>query len=207
MGEIRDQGMERDESVFQGTELDEPVAGPDGISGTGGREETGPEIIAEPEIPVKGKKGRTRRWIAVVLAGLLAGGAAACLVMLHFVPGTREPVRSEGPPAGPVVRCEMPRPAIVVFEPFVVPMEKSRRFTYVSLRLSVGIPGSYRKKELMEKREAFRGAVYDDLVREIGRSDGLPPLWKIKECVLSRLKRWFPGEGVVAVYITDFVAV
>ncbi len=199
--------MERDESVFQGTELDEPVADPDGISGTGGSEETGPERIPEPAIPAEGKKGGNRRWIAVVLAGLLAVGAAACLVMPYFFPGTRKPAGSEGVLAGPAVRREMPRPAIVAFKPFVVPMEKSRRFTYVSLRLSVGIPGSYRKKELMEKREAFRGAVYDDLVREIGRSDGLPPLWKIKECVLSRLKRWFPGEGVVAVYITDFVAV
>jgi len=102
---------------------------------------------------------------------------------------------------------KIPKDQLLLFPSFVIPLKERKRFTYISLSISLNVPNKELRQEIIAKKEQLRGIMYDILREEINRIEEIPPLEKIKEFLTRRVNMALSAGKVNEVYITKFLAV
>ena len=96
---------------------------------------------------------------------------------------------------------------LLILEPFIIPFEENKKFTYISLSISFNLPNKDIKKEIIEKKDRLRGIIYDILRKEINKIKEVPSLEKLKEPITRGTNRVLSVGKIGRVYITKFLAV
>ncbi len=95
----------------------------------------------------------------------------------------------------------------LIFDSFVIPSRESHKFTYISLSISFRLPNIEIRGEMIEKKHRVRGIIYDTLRKEINKAKEVPPLDKLKECIIRVVNEVLSAGELNEAYIIHFLAV
>lgn len=195
--------MHASKNKFTGDELDDLLpdeAGePQGSPSEGLPEELSADTREEGQIiVVETAPGRKKKIIFPTLAGLCALTVGATLYGTILAPE-----KNAAPGAAPVV---MKTDASLDFESFVIPFHQENSH-YVSLSISFRAVEKAVLAELRQKKEIFRGRIYDLLEAHAARRTGTLSPGVIKEIVADSVNQWLSAGSVDGVYITHFIII
>ena len=198
------EGDELDGSAsFEGDELDDLLPDEAGEP-QGSTSEDRPEALAadnregDQVIIVEIAPGRKKKIIFSMLAGLCALTVGATLYGTVLAPK-----KNAAPGAIPVV---MKTDAPLDFESFVIPFHQENSH-YVSFSISFRAAEKAVLAELRQKKEIFRGRIYDLLEAYAARRTGPLSPGVIKEIVADSVNAWLSVGSVDGVYITHFIVI
>ncbi len=214
-GDELDDGASGDSGDFSGDELDdgvpqqeqEPPADFSGDeSGQLQKKETGVSPKGtEGEVIKTGHRGKGLQYaISAVMVLLVLVGAAIYLEKRKSGIGDSEKGSVH---QGDRVSIPIPRIRSLIFPFFVIPFEKNKRFTYMSLSISFRLPNEKLRQEMENKRKLLRAIIYDILVKEANNTEGLPSIESLKNSVYENINSALAGGKVKRVFITQFLAV
>jgi len=188
-----------DSTPFEGDELDD--SRPDEA---GDSQDTRSEDVALDD-PVQGQvvvvetaPGGKKKIIFRTLAGLCALTVGATLYGTIF-----SPEKNAAPGVSPVV---MKTNASLDFESFVIPFHHENSH-YVSFSISFRATEKLVLAELRQKREIFRGRIYDRLKALAARRASTLSPGVIKEIVADSVNEWLSAGNVEGVYIINFIVI
>ncbi|HUT71834.1 MAG TPA: hypothetical protein VMW89_14265 [Desulfatiglandales bacterium] len=147
-----------------------------------------------------------RRIVASVAIGLIVLiGIAAGYLYLKQEKIAVSPNQGRGP--GQSASVSISHEEVLVLEPFVIPAEGNKNFTYVFLSISMKLPNKEVKREVTEKERSLRGIIYDTLAREIADTKEVPPLETLKEFIIRGVNGALSSGKISEVFISKFLAV
>ena len=91
-----------------------------------------------------------------------------------------------------------------IFEPFIIPFQEKKGYTYISLTLSFELSNMELKKEIIENKEQLRGMIYELLGQGIQTVEDARSLEKVKKLILDRANAVLTSGEVYEAIITDF---
>ena len=151
------------------------------------------------------QKGGRRR-VASFMIGLIALiGIGTGYLYLKQEKIAVSPIQGKGPDQ--TVSVSTPHDEVLVLEPFVIPAEGNKNFTYVFLSISIKLPNKEVKRELTEMKRPLRGIIYDTLAREIANTKEVPPLETLKEYIIAGVNGALSNGKISEVFISKFLAV
>ena len=101
----------------------------------------------------------------------------------------------------------VPHDKSIIFESFILPIQKKQGYTYISLNLLLELSNIKLKEEIVEKKDQLRGIIYDILEQEIHRVEDANALDKLKALIISRSNAVLTSGEVREAFITNFVVV
>jgi flagellar basal body-associated protein FliL len=151
------------------------------------------------------QKGRRRivAGIAIALIALIGIGAGYLYLKREKI--AVSPSQEREP--GQTVSISMPEEEVLVLEPFVIPTDGNKDFTYLFLSISIKLPNKEVRREVTEKGGSLRGIVYDTLAREIANTRKVPPLESLKEFIIRGVNGALSSGKISDVFISEFLAV
>ena len=169
-------------------------------------EKTEPVPQEETLRPRERRQKGGRRIVASVAIGVIALiGIGAGYLYLKQEKTAVPPNQGRGP--GQTVSVSIPHEEVLVLEPFVIPAEGNKNFTYVFLSISMKLPNKEIKREVTEKKRPLRGIIYDTLAREIANTKEVPPLETLKEFIIRGVNGALSSGKISEVFISKFLAV
>ena len=169
-------------------------------------EKTEPVPQEETLRPRERRQKGGRRIVASVAIGVIALiGIGAGYFYLKQEKTAVPPNQGRGP--GQTVSVSIPHEEVLVLEPFVIPAEGNKNFTYVFLSISMKLPNKEIKREVTEKKRPLRGIIYDTLAREIANTKEVPPLETLKEFIIRGVNGALSSGKISEVFISKFLAV
>ena len=169
-------------------------------------EKTEPVPQEETLRPRERRQKGGRRIVASVAIGVIALiGIGAGYLYLKQEKTAVPPNQGRGP--GQTVSVSIPHEEVLVLEPFVIPAEGNKNFTYVFLSISMKLPNKEIKREVTEKKRPLRGIIYDTLAREIATAKEVPPLETLKEFIIRGVNGALSSGKISEVFISKFLAV
>jgi flagellar basal body-associated protein FliL len=166
--------------------------------------ESGPR--AEALLPGERRQKGRRRIGAIFVIGLIAlMGIGAGYLYLKQEKITVSATQGSG--SDQTVSVSTPHDEVLVLEPFVIPAEGNKNFTYVFLSISIKLPNKEVKREVTEKKRPLRGIIYDTLAREIANTKEVPPLETLKQHIIGGVNGALSNGKISEVFISKFLAV
>ncbi|MBU0986739.1 MAG: hypothetical protein KKH68_05745 [Proteobacteria bacterium] len=179
---------EKNVDLFSGNELDEPED----------HEQVSAPEAYEYQAPVDGDTPKKRLPLLlgclVIGIGLLAGAG------YYFLKNNNAVTLL-------VQRSPIPAEQSLVFDFFVIPLKANTRFTYVSLSVSFKSRNQELIKEMTEKKDYFRGRLYEILNEEINKLTEVPPLDQLKLLIVGGVNRILLKGKVNNAYMMNYLAV
>jgi flagellar basal body-associated protein FliL len=159
------------------------------------------KTFTEKKIKFKGIKNkfRNKRTLFLFLVAgvcLLVGGS---YYFFHHKNGEKIISRSNIFP--------IPHDKSIIFESFIVPIQKKQGYTYISLNLLLELSNIKLKGEIVEKKEQLRGIIYDILEQEIHRVEDADALEKLKTLIIKRANTVLTSGEVREAIINNFLLV
>ena len=146
----------------------------------------------------KEKKGLSL-CIAIVLCLLIGTGYLYMKEEISLVTSNQK----EGP-----ARFAIPKDQLLVFESFVIPFKQSKKFTYLSLTITVNSRDKKLMGEMIQEKNRLRGIIYDMVAEDInGGLKDVPSLEKLKKCIIRAVNGALTMGRIKEAYITDLLAV
>ena len=105
------------------------------------------------------------------------------------------------------IELAAPKDQLLTFNSFIIPFNENKKFTYITLSISFNLPNKEIRREMLEKKEQFRGKIYDILKEEITNIKEIPSLEKLKEFIIKGTNKALSSGKVSKVYIDKFLAV
>jgi flagellar basal body-associated protein FliL len=152
------------------------------------------------ETPPQGK-GKPLKRIGLLL--LVLALAVSALLWSRISPSPRQG-RQDFPPS--VVRAPVRGNPVVPFDPFLIPLGETSKYTFISLSFSVELPNGQSGKEWKEQMSALRGFIYDRLKEDFQKEEGIPLVQSVKDGVDRAVRLKLPGQQVKEIYISQFLA-
>jgi flagellar basal body-associated protein FliL len=170
-----------------------------------GEQFPGNEPVNKDPAPVRGEKNI----FTSKIIGLVA--LATCLIALitySFV--RKEPEVKNIPEPKKEVSAEVSavvEELALVFEPFIVPFENTKDYTYIIVEVSFDIPDKKLHSEMIEKRDRFRAIIYDIIMNEVKRTAAIPSLVELKQHINREINAVLENGKINGVFVTKFIAV
>jgi flagellar basal body-associated protein FliL len=145
------------------------------------------------------KKFRVKRTLFLLLVAgvcLLVGGS---YYFIQHKNREKNPSRSNIFP--------IPHDKTIIFESFILPIQKKKGYTYISLNLLLELSNIKLKGEIVEKKEQLRGIIYDILEQEIHRVEDADALEKLKTLIIKRANTVLTSGEVREAIINNFLLV
>lgn len=101
----------------------------------------------------------------------------------------------------------IPHDKTIIFESFILPIQKKQGYTYISLNLLLELSNIKLKGEIVEKKVQLRGIIYDVLEQEIHRVEDADALEKLKTLIIRRVNAVLTSGEVRETFITNFMLV
>jgi len=158
----------------------------------------GPIKGAEKIYNVKG-----RLWMFIAIGLFLLSG-----IGYLFIKGEMSPVTStqkEG--SAQVAKFWIQKDQLLVFNSFVIPFNKSLKYSYISLSIAFKLPNKELRGEMIREKYRLRGIIYDMLTEEVNGLKEVPRIEKIKECIIRAINGAVSMGKINDAYITDLLAV
>ncbi|MGB5157856.1 flagellar basal body-associated FliL family protein [Desulfobacterium sp. N47] len=95
----------------------------------------------------------------------------------------------------------------LVFEPFIVPCEGSKYYTYMLIDISFDASGKNIQTEITEKQNEIRKIIYDILLKKIEGADSIPAAVDLKNDIKSGINAVLENGKIHEVFITKYHAV
>jgi len=164
----------------------------------------GNEPVNKDPAPVRGKKN--------IFTGKIIGlvALATCLIALI----TYSLVRKE-PEAKNIKNIPEPAKEIsavveeraLVFEPFIVPFENTKDYTYIIVEVSFDVPSKNLHSEVIEKRDRLRAIIYDIIINEVKRTEVIPLPAELKRHIYRDINAVLENGKINGVFVTKYIAV
>jgi flagellar basal body-associated protein FliL len=188
LGEFKEEHLIEEEPDVAGEEETESVRREENLRSGERRQKGGRRIVAGFAIGI------------IVLTGIGVGYLYLKQEKIAVSP-------SQGRGLGQAVSVSIPHEEVLVLEPFVIPAEGNKNFTYVFLSISMKLPNKEVKREVIEKKRPLRGIIYDTLAREIANAKEVPRLETLKGYVIRGVNGALSNGKISEVFISKFLAV
>jgi flagellar basal body-associated protein FliL len=151
-----------------------------------------------PEAPAQ-VRGKPVKRVALLLSVLMLAVLALLWIRL---PQADKPVRPEAPAAQVSAQGDQ----VLAFDPFLIPLGGTSKYTFISLSFSVELPNGQSGKEIQEKMVELRGVLYDSLKEDFQKAEGIPLIQAVKDGIERAVRRTVPGRQVKDIYFSQFLA-